>query len=206
MSRGSPQVSRADFGMTALQKTEVKCPFVHVSLYGKAESDHEDSGFVGTTKHVGTTPMSGNIQQAEYGEGRGILVCCNVVMGVWVTALLCAFQITPLAVGLPAYSIQDHWLQKNENRQEKFISREIPGRSFIYSLKPWGGVLADDAERPLFVMCDVSILPSKSGANLRSTTAHMSMIAESKTGMTRDEIRPFIQFLRVRNLNWMTTS
>ncbi|MGP0593665.1 hypothetical protein ACTRXD_14170 [Nitrospira sp. T9] len=148
--------------------------------------------------------MSGIIQQAEYGEGRGTLVGFNVVMGVLVTALLCASHITPLAVGLPVYSIQDHWLQMN--RQEKSSSRGIPGRSFIYSLEPWGGVRIDEAERPLVAMWDVSILPSRPGVDLLSTTAHISMIAESKTGMKRGDIRPSIQFLRVRNLNWITTS
>ncbi|WNM62657.1 hypothetical protein [Candidatus Nitrospira neomarina] len=138
--------------------------------------------------------MSGIIQQAEYGEGRGTLVCINVAMGVLVTALLYASHITPPAVGLPTSSIQDHGLQMN--RQEESISRGTPGRRFIYSLEPWGGVRGDEAERPLFAMWDVSILPSRSGVDLLSTNAHMR----------RGDIRRSTQFLRLRNLNWITTS
>lgn len=189
---------------TSFTKTEAKCPFVRLALYGKAEFDQEDFGFLRITKNAGTTPMSGIIRQAEYGEGRGILVCfVYVVVGVLVTVFLCASQITPLAVGLPTHSIQGQWLQKH--RHEKSISRGTAGRTFIYSLEPWGGVRADNAERPLFVMRDVSILPLRSGGNL-STTAPMRMVAESETDIKRGDIVPPVQFLRVRNLNWITTS
>ncbi len=179
--------------MTSFTKTEAKCPFVHLSLYGKAESDQEEFGFLRITKNVGTMPMSGIIRQAEYGKVRGILVCFNVVVGALIAALLCASQIIPLAVGLPT------------NRHGKSISTVIPGKTFIYSLEPWGGVRVDDAERPLFAMRDVSILPSRSGGNL-TTMAPMSIVAESETDMKRGDIRPSVQFLRVRNPNWITTS
>lgn len=147
--------------------------------------------------------MSEIIRQAEDEDVRGIVVCFNVVVGVLITALLCASQVIPLAVGLPTHSIQGQWLQKN--RHGKSILTVSPGTTLIYSLEPWGGVRVDDAERPFFAMQDVSILPSRSGGNL-STTPLMSMVAESETDMKRADIRPSVQFLRVRNLNWITTS
>ena len=147
---------------------------------------------------------AGTIQHTEYGEGRGVLVFFTVVVGVLATALLCASQITPLAAGLLTNSIQDNLLQKI--RHGKATSMGTPGTTLIYSLQPWGGVRVDNAERPLFAMWDVSILPTRSGDNLLSTTAHMSMVAESETGMRRGDIRPSVQFIRVRNLNWITTS
>ncbi len=148
--------------------------------------------------------MSGTLQQAEYGEGPGMLVFFNVVVGVLITALLCASQVIPLAEGFPTHSIQGHWLQKN--RHEKSIFREAPGRTFISSLQPWGGVQKDDAERSFFAMRDVSILPSRSDDNLLSPTADRSRFAESETGIRRGDIRPSVHFIRVRNLNWITTS
>lgn len=202
--RGSLRVFWRTFSRQALRKTEAKCPFVHWSFYGKAESDQKDFGFLRIPRKMGLTPMSGTLQQAEYGEGPGKLVFFNIVVGVLVTALLCASQVIPLAEGFPTHSIQGHWLQKN--RQENSISREAPGRTFIYSLEPWGGIRVNNAERPLFAMWDVSILPSRSGGNLLSNTAQMRIVAESKTGMKRGDIRPSIQFFRVRNLNWITTS
>ncbi|MCA9422960.1 MAG: hypothetical protein KC592_18215 [Nitrospira sp.] len=148
--------------------------------------------------------MSGTIQQAEYEEGREVLVFFNVVVGVFATALLWAFQITPFAVGLSINSIQGNL--HPEIRHENTISMWTPpGRTLIYSLQPWGGIQVDAAEKSRFAMWDVSILPWRSGDNLLLTTAHMSMVAESETGIRRGDIRPSVQFIRVRNLNWITT-
>ncbi|WNM56662.1 hypothetical protein [Candidatus Nitrospira allomarina] len=150
-------------------------------------------------------PISEKIQQAEYGEGRSVLVLFNVVVGVFATALLWAFQITPFAAGLSTNSIQGNL--HPEIRQENTISMGTPpGRTLIYSLEPWGGIQIDAAGKSRFAMRDVSILPWRSGDNLLLTTAHMSMVAEFETGIRRRDIRPSVQYIRVRNLNWITTS
>lgn len=166
-SRISPG-SQADIGATGLTKKEIKCPFVRLVLYGKADSDQEDIEFSPVTRKVGTTSMSGTTQQAGFGEGRGVLVFLPLGVGVLVTALLYASQITSLAAGLPTHSMQGLWLQKY--RDEKSISTGAPGAIFIYSWQPWGGVLVDDDKRPLVSMWDVSILPLRSGGKLPSKT------------------------------------
>lgn len=147
--------------------------------------------------------MPGIIQQGGYSEGRGVLVFFTFVVAVLITGLLVPPQKAPMAASLWANAVQDDVQQKN--RMEKIRSTSMPGTTFIYSFQPWGGVRSDDAEKSLFAMWDVSILPWRSRAVL-STAAHIGMAAELENGLKRGAIRPSVQFFRLRNPNWMPTS
>lgn len=163
-----------------------------------------DGGFLRITGKLGAAPMSGTIRQAGFGEGPGVWVFLNGVMGVLVATLLFASQGTHPEAGLLTNPTQSNWLQNN--RQAKFFSVKAPGTTVIYSLQPWGGVRVDDVEGPLFAIWDVSILPSMVGDNLPLTTTDMSRVANSEAGIKRENSRSSVQFLRFRNLNWTTTS
>lgn len=195
---------RLTLARQGLRKKEIKCPFVRLALYGKADSDREDFEFSTVTRKVGTTSMSGTAQQAGYGEGRGVLVLLHLVLGILVTALLYVSQMTSLAARLPTHFMQGHLLQKY--RHDKSISTETPGARFFYSLQPWGGVHVDDTERPLVAMWDVSILPLRSGGKLLPTTEYIRRVAKSGTSTKRSDTPPSVQFLRLRIQNWKTTS
>ncbi len=153
---------------------------------------------------MGKTPMPGTIQLFGYREGRGVLVFLTVVLCVMVAGLLFIPQRTPIAGGLWTNSVQGKLQQKYPN--EEFLPTDPPGTTFIYSFQPWGGIQGDDTERHLLAMWDVYVLPWRLGGDLLSTDAHIGMVAESEMGMKRGAIRPSVQFLRVRNMNWMTTS
>lgn len=137
---------------------------------------------------------AGTIHQAEYGEGSGVLVFFHLVVGILVTALLYASQITSLAAGLPTHSIQGHSLQKYCDEQSTFTG--APGAAFIYSWQPWGGVVVDDAKSPFVARWDVSILPLRSGEKRLSETEYIRRVAESGRSMKRSDPPPSVQFLR----------
>lgn len=202
--RESASIFRRTLTRQTIRKLEPKCPFVILSFYGKADSDKDDGRFLLITGQVGGMPMSGTIRQAGLGERHGVRVFFNGVLGVLVAAWLLTSQSTHPAAGLLTNPHQGHWLQKN--RQGQSISVKAPGTIYIYSLKPWGGVRIDDVEIPLFAIRDVSVMPSALGDNRPSMTTDLSIVVESEAGMTRGDIHPTVQFLRSRNLNWITTS
>lgn len=199
-SRISPGI-QADIGTTGFTKKEIKCPFVRLALYGKADSDQEGFEFSSVTRKGGTTSMSGTAQQAGYGEGRGVRVLVHWIVGILVVALVS--QITSLAAVLPTDSRRGHLLQKNRHDKSTFTG--TPGATFTYLLQPWGGVQVDDTERPFLAMWDVTILPLRSRATLLRTTEYRRA-AESGTSMKRSDSPPSVQMLRLRNQNWRTTS
>ncbi len=149
--------------------------------------------------------MQKNLLHTGYGEGRGLIFLPFVFIAL-ASGLLFSFQVPYLGAnwGKETCSIN---LQK-KCRNGKSLSTGSSGTTLIYSFQPWGGVRFDHADRPWASRPDAYILTLAwwSGEYPLSTDATNPLVAKSKLRMTRGDSRPTVQFLRLRNPNWMMTS
>ena len=150
--------------------------------------------------------MHGTLRHVRLGEGQKGLIFLPLVLVVLVSGLLFSFQVSHIGAnwGIDFDPIN---LQQKCRNGKTFLAGSS-GTTFIYSLQPWGGVRFDNPDRPFFPRRDANILtlPWWSGKYPLSTAASISVVAESEMRMTRGASRPTVQFLRLRNPNWMTTS
>ena len=159
------------------------------------------------TKRDWETPMQRNLLHAGYGEGQRRLIFLPFVLGALVSILLFSFQVPYIGANWGRDSGPIYLDQKWRNGKPLFSGSS--GTTFIYSLQPWGGVRFDNPDRPFFPKRDASILGLLwwSGKEyLLSMAETIPVVAESEMRMTRGASRPTVQFLRLRNPNWMTTS
>ncbi len=149
--------------------------------------------------------MQGTLGHVRLGEGRRGLIFLPIVLVVSVSVLLFSFQV-PLGANRGIDSAPIDLQQTCRNGKTLFAGSS--GTTFIYSLQPWGGVRFDNPDRPFSPRRDADILTLLwwSGEYPLSTAATIPVVAESEMRMRRGGSRPTVQFLRLRNPNWLTTS
>lgn len=149
--------------------------------------------------------MSTNLLQVG-GEGRRGLILLPFVLGALASGLFFYFQIPYIGANLGIDPGPINLEQKWRNGRTLFAGTS--GTTFIYSFQPWGGVRFDDPDRPPFLKRDGHILGLLwwSGEEYPSSAAKtIPVVAESEIRMMRGADRPTVQFLRLRNPNWMRT-
>lgn len=149
-------------------------------------------------------PMKWTLLQTGHGKIRRILIFLPVMLGALGTGLLFHPPGLQMAAGLWANPIPVKLQQKSSG--PKTLSIDSSGTTFIYSFQPWGGVRSDNSEWAISPRWDVSTLTSGLGEYHLPTTAHTGGVGEVKNQMNRGDLPPSVQFLRLRNPNWMTIS
>jgi hypothetical protein len=152
-------------------------------------------------------PMQRNLLHTGYGEARRGLIFLPFVLGALVSVLLFSFQVPYIRANWGIDPGPINVDQKWQNGTTLFAGSS--GTTFIYSLQPWGGVRFDNPDRPFLPKREASILRLLWWAGKEyplSTVENIPVVEETEMRMTRGAGRPTVQFLRLRNPNWMTTS
>lgn len=151
--------------------------------------------------------MQRNLLHTGYGQGRMGLIFLPFVLGALVSVLLFSFQVPYIGANRGIDPGPINLEQKWRNKKTLFAGSS--GTTFIYSFQPWGGVRFDHPDRPFSPKKDayiLSLLWWSGRGNPFSTVESNPVVAESEIRMTRGAGRTTVQFLRLRNQNWMTTS
>ncbi len=149
--------------------------------------------------------MQGTLGHVRLGEGRRGLIFLPFVLVVSVSVLLFSFQVPYIAANLGIDPGPINLQQKCQNGNPLFAGSS--GTAFIYSFQPWGGVRFDITDRPFSAKRDAHIRTLLWGSKKYplSKAETIPTMAESEMRMTRAASRPKVQFLRIRNPNWVRT-
>lgn len=149
--------------------------------------------------------MQETLRHGKYGEGRRGLIFLPCALGALISGLLFSFQVPYMGSNWGIEPDPIKLQQKCRNGRPPFAGSS--GTTFTYSFQPWGGVRFDNTDRPMPTKRDDylrTLLPVSKEYPL-SKAESISVMAESEMGITRAASRLTVQFLRIRNPNWMTT-
>lgn len=145
------------------------------------------------------------LRHVRYSEGGWGLNFLTFAFGAVISGLLFSFQVPFIAANLGIEPDPFNLQQKCRNGNTLLAGSS--GTTFTYSFHPWGGVKFDSSDRAILTKRDDYFRTLLWGTNEYplSKAETLPAIAKSEMRMTGAASRPKVQFLRIRNPNWMTT-